>query len=71
MQQKLEMEFNTCHATFQSNPTPITKKQLDKACLNLNLFLSESTDKSLCKTKHKFYLNANKPGTLLFRALKK
>lgn len=71
LKQKLEAECNTCHTIVQSNPTPVTKLELDKARLNLDLFLSESVEKMLCKSKHIFYLKANKPDTLLARALKK
>lgn len=71
LQQKLEAEFNSSHVLFESNPNPKTKSHLDKAHLDLNLFLSDSADKMLCKSRHLFYVKANKLNTLLVRALNK
>lgn len=68
LHQKLEAEFNS-HALFQSNPTSVTRLQLDKARLDLDLFLSDSADKILSTSRHRFYCRANKFDTLLARTL--
>lgn len=67
---KLETNFNNCHQTFQSCPMTINNSNLEKARLDLDLFLTESADKSLRNRQHTFYLNANKPDTPLARSLK-
>lgn len=56
---------------FQSNPSPTTKLKLDKTGLDLDLFLSDSVNKTIRKSRHLFYFKANKPSKLLARALKK
>lgn len=67
---QLETEFNASFVAFQNNPNQKGKIRLEKARLEYNLFLTESADKSLRKTKHMFYKNSNKPSTLMARALK-
>lgn len=55
---KLESEFHISFASFQTNPTPDTKTQLDKARLKYKLFLTESADKSLRHARHAFYMKS-------------
>lgn len=66
---KLESNFNTAFASFQSNPSSKSKEQLEKARLEYDLFLTESADKTLRRSKHMFYMKSNKPNTLLARTL--
>lgn len=67
---KLETQFNSHFLAFQNNPNPITKSELEKARLEYDLFLTESTDKILRRSRHAFYMKSNKPGTYLAGALK-
>lgn len=41
LHQKLETNFNACHAAFQSSPNPTGKAHLDKALLEFDLFLTD------------------------------
>lgn len=68
---KLEANFNASHMGFQSNPNATTNANLDKARLDLDLFLTDSADKVLRKKYHIQYLKANKPDTLMARILRK
>lgn len=67
---KLESEFNTSFKSFQNNLTESAKMKLEKACLKYDLFLTESAEKSLNRSRHAFYTKSNKAGTYLARALK-
>lgn len=67
---KLETDFNKAFTTFQNNATSTAKIQLEKNRLEYDLFLTESADKSLRRSKHAFYMKSNKPNTLLASALK-
>lgn len=66
---KLELNFNAAYISFQDNPSQSTKSHLEKSRLEYDLFLTESVDKSLKRSKHNFYMNTNKSGTYLARAL--
>lgn len=46
---KLEANFNASHMAFQSNPNATTNANLDKARLDLDLFLTDSADKVTAK----------------------
>lgn len=56
---------------FQTTPSPANKLAYDKAKLELDLFLTESVEKILRKTKHTLYMKANKPTTFLALTLRR
>lgn len=61
----LETKCNSCHMAFQQNSSPSSRVNLDKAKLEF-----DSADKIIRKSKHNFYMNANKPNMLLAQTLK-
>lgn len=67
---KLESGFNTSFASYQDNPNQKSKIRLENALLEYDLYLTESAEKSLNRTRHAFYMKSNKPGTFLAKALK-
>lgn len=69
LSQKLETNFNTCYTVYQNNPTSSNKTNLDKARLEFDLFLTESADKTLRRSRHNFYIKANKPDSPMARML--
>lgn len=66
---KLESTFNDCYQTFQSSPNANSTK-LERARLDLDLFLTDLANKLIRKRQHIQYLKANKPDTLMARILK-
>lgn len=66
---KLDAKFNSCHLAFQSCPTATNNAKLDKARLDLDLFLTDSAERLMCKRQHTQYLKANKPDTYMARSL--
>lgn len=47
----------------------MAKNKLEKARLEYDLFLTDSADKTLHRSRHVFYIESNKPGNYLARAL--
>ena len=66
---KLEKEHDLAFEAFQFDHSPKAKARLDKARTEYDLFLSDSADRAILRTKHFFYKNANKSGTLLAKSL--
>lgn len=67
----LEEAFYKASEKFQTSPSPPNKHNYDKTHLELDPFLTDSAEKTLCKSKHTFYKHANKPNTFLALALRK
>lgn len=55
------------HAMLRFKPPPILNARLEKANLDFDLFLTDSAEKTLCKSQHRNFLKANKPDTPLAR----
>ena len=69
MARKLETEFNLAFLALQNCQTQTNRTRLDKARLEYDLFLTDSANRTLNRSRHAFYKQANKPGTYLARAL--
>lgn len=52
---KLEANFNACHIAFQSSPTATNNAKLDKARLEIDLFLTDSAERLILKRQHTQY----------------
>lgn len=55
---------------FQNNPSPALQLKLNKAKRELDLFLTESADKTPKRSRDNYYIKSNKPNTLLAHRLK-
>lgn len=68
---QLDENFSKSSENFQNMPSPENKLAYDKAKLELDLFLTDSAEKILHKSKHADYMKANKPNTFLALSLRR
>lgn len=67
----LDNIYRRAHEKFRTDPTPLARQLIDKARFELDLFLTDSTEKFLLRSRYKIYTKANKPDTFLALALHK
>lgn len=67
--EQLEANYTASHSAFQATPNASTNVHLDRACLDLDMFLTDSSDKLIRKRQHFSYLKANKLDTPMARIL--
>lgn len=63
--ERLEMEYKALWASHKWDPSKIPIALIDKAKLDLNLALTTQAEKAICLSGNKFYLHANKMGSLM------